>query len=115
MTKSTLRLHTRQEFTRRVLGFLALGAGFLVVSLGVGVLGYRFIAGLSWIDALFNAAMILTGMGPADPMPDDAAKIFAGVYEMVAGLAWTALLGGVLYPFIHWMLHALHLEMRGNE
>jgi hypothetical protein len=37
------------EFARRVLGFTRAGCGCL--SLGMGVLGYRFIAGLSWIDA----------------------------------------------------------------
>jgi hypothetical protein len=115
VTKSTLRLHTRQEFTRRVLGFLALGAGFLVVSLGVGVLGYRFIAGLSWIDALFNAAMILTGMGPADPMPDDAAKLFASAYAIFGGAAYPAVTAIVLYPLLQRMLVALHLQAQRGE
>ncbi len=38
-------------------------------ALGLGVLGYHSFAGLPWVDALLNAAMILTGMGPVSPLP----------------------------------------------
>jgi hypothetical protein len=98
-----------------VLGFTALGVGFLSVSLGVGVLGYRYIAGLSWIDALFNAAMILTGMGPANPMPDDAAKLFATAYAIFGGAAYPAVTAIVLYPLLQRMLVVLHLKAQGRE
>jgi hypothetical protein len=97
----------------RVLGFWAFGLGGIGLSLGAW--GYHAVAYLGWVDAFSDSSMILSGMGPAAQMPTDAAKIFAGVYEMVAGLAWTALLGAVLYPSIHRILRALHLEMRGNE
>jgi hypothetical protein len=38
------------------------GVGVLAFGLGGGVIGYHHIAGLSWIDSLLNAAMILGGM-----------------------------------------------------
>ena len=60
-------LASRSEFTRRIVRFAALAAGILSVSLGIGVLGYHFLEGLSWLYVLVNAAMILGGMGPLDP------------------------------------------------
>ena len=63
----------------------------------------------------YNAAMILSGMGPSADMPDVGSKLFAGGYAIFAGLAWTALLSVVLYPFVHRMLHALHLQMQEED
>ena len=37
-------------------------------SLLIGMCGYHFLEELPWIDAFLNAAMILGGMGPVDPM-----------------------------------------------
>lgn len=105
----------RRLFARRVGAFAAFAAGGLGFSLAAGVLGYRYVAGLGWVDAVFNAAMILSGMGPVSPMPTDAAKLFASAYALAGGLAWAGLVGVLLFPFIHRMLHALHLAMRGEE
>jgi hypothetical protein len=40
-------------------------------------LGYRFLVGLGWTDALLNASMILGGMGPVDEVTNEGGKIFA--------------------------------------
>ena len=49
----------------------ALAAGIILVSLGIGILGYHYLEGLSWIDSLLNASMILGGMGPVAPLQTD--------------------------------------------
>lgn len=98
------------RLARRVGGFAAFGLGFLLLSLGLGVLGYRHFAGLSWVDAFFNASMILTGMGPASDMPTTQAKLFASAYAIFAGAAYPAVTAIVLYPLLHHMLVVLHLQ-----
>lgn len=103
------------RFAQRAGAFMAFGLGGIGLCLALGTWGYHEIAGLSWIDSVFNAAMILSGMGPADPMPNDAAKVFASVFALFAGLAWTALLSVIVYPFVQRMLHALHLQMHGDD
>lgn len=113
--RAPLILDTRREFAWRVLGFALFGLAFLVLSLGVGVLGYRYLAGLSWIDSLFNAAMILTGMGPASVMPDDAAKLFASAYAIFGGAAYPAVTAIVIYPLLQRMLVVLHLQSKAQE
>lgn len=102
--------HHRAEFGRLLAQAIGFALGFLTLALGSGVLGYRVFAGLGWVDAFENAAMILTGMGPVSPMPDDAAKIFASLYALFGGAVYPALTAIVLYPFLHRMIRALHLE-----
>lgn len=98
------------EFRRLLAQAMSFALGFLVLALGSGVLGYRYFAGLGWVDAFENAAMILTGMGPVSPMPDDAAKVFASLYALFGGAVYPALTAILLYPFLHRMIRALHLE-----
>ena len=72
--------HRRRHFYHRFLMALALSTGLIGFSLGLGIFGYHFIAGLNWVDSLLNAAMILTGMGPVNTLNSDAAKLFASAY-----------------------------------
>jgi hypothetical protein len=88
--------------------------GFTVLliagSLGVGIAGYRFVAGLSWVDALLNASMILGGMGPVDTLSSNAAKVFAALYALFAGMVFLVAVGVLLAPIIHRIYHRFHLE-----
>ncbi|NAZ35229.1 hypothetical protein GT358_00180 [Rubellimicrobium sp. CFH 75288] len=113
--RPALRLHSRAEFARRVARFVAVAAGFLAVALGIGVLGYHELAGLGWVDSFLNAAMILGGMGPVDPMPHDAAKLFAGIYALVGGAVYPAVAALILYPLVHRMMAVLHIRARAPE
>jgi hypothetical protein len=97
-------------FARRVgLSFL-LTLGIVAVALMGGVLGYHSIAKLSWIDSLLNASMILTGMGPVDPMKDTASKLFASGYALFSGIVFLSAVGIVLSPVIHRIVHAFHVS-----
>lgn len=52
--------------------------------LGVGTLIYRY-AGLGWVDALYNASMILSSMGPVDHLKTTSGKLMAGAYAIFCG------------------------------
>jgi len=84
----------------------------LIFGLGIGVLGYHFFAHLNWIDSLLNASMILGGMGPVEPLPTNAAKIFASLYALFSGLAFVGIVSVLLAPFVHRMLHRFHAQER---
>jgi hypothetical protein len=105
--------HRRRPFYHRFLLALGLSAVLVGCSLGLGILGYHFIAGLKWVDALLNAAMILTGMGPVDLMNSDAAKVFASGYALFSGVVFITATGILLAPIFHWVLHRFHIE-RGD-
>ena len=104
------KLITWPHFLRRMLVSTTLASGIVAVALSLGIIGYHEIAGLKWVDSLLNASMILTGMGPVDPMTTDSAKVFASAYALFSGLVFLSAVGVVLAPIFHRVLHAFHLD-----
>jgi len=84
-------------------------------SLGLGILGYHFIAGFNWIDSLLNAAMILTGMGPVGSLNSDSAKVFAAAYALFSGLVFITAAGILFAPIFHRVLRRFHIEERDSQ
>ena len=82
----------------------------IAVSLCVGVVGYHWLAGFEWIDSLLEASMILGGMGPIKELSTSSAKIFASMYALFSGLVFIGIMGVVLAPIVHRMLHKFHLD-----
>jgi hypothetical protein len=103
-------LLSRAKFLRRVGRHLLLALFLIAIALGMGVVGYHSIGGLSWIDSLLNASMILGGMGPVDPLHSTAAKLFASFYALFSGLAFVGIASLMLAPFAHRLLHRFHIE-----
>jgi len=103
-------LLTRPRFLLRVLGYLALSAASIGIALGIGVLGYHHLGGLPWIDALVNASMILGGMGPVDQITTNAGKLFASAYALFSGLLFIGAASLVIAPFVHRIMHSLHVN-----
>ena len=94
---------------------LALALGIIGVSLGLGIFGYHFCAGLSWLDALLNASMILTGMGPVNELHTTRAKLFASFYALFSGVVFITSVAVMLAPMVHRFLHKFHFELESSE
>jgi len=97
-----------RHFLRRLAISAAVTLTVLLGSLAIGVLGYHFIVGLGWIDAFENAAMILSGMGPVDEVPNRAGKIFAGCYALFSGVVFLTTAAIFFAPLLHRLLHLFH-------
>jgi hypothetical protein len=100
----------RHLFLRRLLIHLGVALSVLAVCLGIGILGYRFIEHLTWIDSVLNASMILGGMGQISPITTDAGKIFASGYALFSGGVFLAVASILIAPIAHRLLHRLHLD-----
>jgi hypothetical protein len=98
------------RFLRRLVLSVLIASGIVAVALSIGVLGYHGIARLAWIDALLNASMILTGMGPVDILKSDPAKLFASAYALFSGVIFLSAMAVVLAPIFHRFLHTFHLD-----
>ena len=98
-----------REFRRRMLRFALVALVLVAGSLAIGVAGYHWIGGLPWVDAFLNASMILGGMGPVDPLPTRAAKIFASFYALFSGVFLLATAAVLISPVVHRFLHRYHL------
>jgi hypothetical protein len=94
--------------------------GAAVIPLGIGALAigmaiYHFVEGLPLPDAFLNAAMLLGGMGPVDPLHTTLGKWLAGLYALFAGIVFLVLAGVMLGPLIHYVLHKFHLETQKED
>ncbi|MEP7322433.1 MAG: hypothetical protein ABI761_10960 [Saprospiraceae bacterium] len=103
-------LAKRNEYIMRVVKALVFALLVLSASLGVGAVGYHNLGHFNWVDSIYNASMILSGMGPADPLPSDAAKLFASGYALASGVIFIGLIGIVLSPVFHRLMHRFHIQ-----
>ncbi len=100
----------RSQFLRRMARYVGIAFAIDAGSLAIGVLGYHFFEGLSWLDSLLNAAMLLGGMGPVNSLHTTAGKLFASFYAIYCGVIFLVVAGVILAPIIHRFLHHFHLE-----
>jgi hypothetical protein len=102
----------RAKYRQRVMHNAATAGYILAASLGLGVVGYHVSGGLSWLDSLYNASMILGGMGPVDDraVVPAAEKWFASFYALFAGVVFLVSVAVLLAPVLHRALHRFHLE-----
>lgn len=104
------RTPSRLAFAKRLARSGAAIAVLIGLSLLGGMAGYRYLEGMSWIDAFANASMILSGMGPLTPLQTWGGKLFAGCYALYSGLALIVITGLVLGPIVHHVLHKFHMD-----
>jgi len=114
-TRKHSGLASRPVFLRRMAINGAVAGAIILASLAVGMIGYRGLGGLAWIDAFQNAAMIMSGMGPVDTLTTSGAKLFAGLYAIYSGIALIATAGFLFTPIAHRLLHRFHLEDTGDD
>ena len=106
--------HTRlapfSVFIKRLGVSIVISACLILVALVIGIAGYHWIADFGWVDSLLNASMILGGMGPVGELKTTAAKIFASIYALLSGLVFVGVMGVVISPILHRMLHKIHID-----
>ncbi len=104
------KLAPMSVFIRRMAASVAMAGFFIAFALSIGISGYHWIAGFDWLDSFLEASMILGGMGPVNPLATSGAKIFASLYALFSGLVFIAIMGIVLAPATHRMLHKFHID-----
>jgi len=105
----------KKLFYKRLFNHFYLGVILITASLLIGVLGYHLTEGLSWIDSLLNASMILGGMGPVDQLKTVSGKLFASFYALFSGVVFLVGAGVVFAPVVHRFIHKLHLDEKSKE
>ncbi len=105
----------RSRFVRRMVLYAGFSVALILPSLGIGVLGYHYFGGLSWIDSLLNASMLLGGMGPVNPISTTAGKLFASFFALFSGTILLVAVGVLISPIFHRILHQFHLESPDDE
>lgn len=103
-------LASRSVYYKRIVRNILFAIIILLVCLAIGVAGYHYSAGIPWLDALHNASMILSGMGPVVEIKTTAGKWFSSGYALFSGVVFITNVGIILAPAIHRLFHRLHLD-----
>jgi hypothetical protein len=104
-------LAPRAEYLRHLGRNGAIFMGGIAVSLGLGAVGYHAFEHLPWLDATLNASMILTGMGPVNPLTTAGGKVFGIFYALFSGVVFLSLVAVLLAPVLRRLLHRLHIDL----
>jgi hypothetical protein len=113
MTFENMRepLAPRARYHRRLIRASMVAGSVIGASLVIGILGYHIFGGLeSWVDCLYNASMILGGMGPVAELKTNTGKVFASIYALYSGVTLLTSVGVLLAPALHRALHRFHIE-----
>jgi hypothetical protein len=100
----------RQAFFMRMLGCVVISLALLVTTLLIGVLAFHGLEHYSWIDALLNSVMIMTGIGVISVSVTSSGKIFTALYAILSTLTFFAIVGILVAPLLHRLLHNLHVK-----
>ena len=101
---------TTATFYQRVLKNILIALFIMAVCLAIGVAGYHYTDNIPWIDAVHNASMILSGMGPVVEIKSEGGKLFSSAYALFSGVVFLSIVGFILAPAIHRIFHRLNHE-----
>src|SRR3990167_11419865 len=102
---------SHKEFLLRLAWFFFISCLIILGSLLFVTMGYHWLGDLPWIDALLNASMILSGMGPANELFTESGKLFATFYALYSGIVFLVTTVLLLGPVLHRLLHKFHVEV----
>ncbi|HUM97575.1 MAG TPA: hypothetical protein PK275_06945 [Chitinophagaceae bacterium] len=111
-TQTIPPLPPKSIYYKRIRKNISIALGVIAICLIIGVVGYHFFSDMPWIDALHNAAMILSGMGLVDvnKVSTNGAKIFSSFYALFSGIVFITNMGLILSPTLHRVLHRFHIQ-----
>lgn len=98
------------RFIIRVARYALFSAVLIIISVGIGMVGYHHAGQLEWIDSFYMSCMVLAGMGEVEDMVSNGGKLFSSFYALYSGIAFMSITAVFFAPFIHRLLHILHVE-----
>lgn len=108
-------IKSNSQFFLRMIRYTTFSFILICFSVGIGMIGYHFIADLSWIDSFHMACLILTGMGPIAEMKTDSAKFFSSIFALYSGVAFLTISAVFFSPIIHRILHVLNVDLKDES
>ncbi len=65
----------------------------LFLSMAIGMWGYRYFIGASWLDSFYNVSMILSGVGGGDSLVSAGGKIFVALMALYGAVFLLSIIG----------------------
>ena len=106
-------LAARSVYYRRLFKNFVAVMVIMIIMLAIGTIGYHYSTKekTDWLDALHNASMILSGMGPLiNNGFTPGGIIFSSVYALFSGIVFVGAMGYLFAPGLHRLYHRFHLD-----
>src|SRR5262245_60931685 len=97
------------SFLKRFIRYALFALLLVLVTLGVGVPGYSYIADLHRPENFHMAAMNLPGLESPSGLKTGGTKLFSSLQVLCSGLALLSLSAACLSPVLHRCLHKLQV------
>lgn len=110
LERRTQKLAPLPHFYLRVFRYGLFSLLLILISAGLGTVGYHYFCQLNWLDSFYMSCMILTGMGPTSEITSAEGKLFSSFYALYSGVAFLSITAVFFAPIIHRLLHILHIE-----
>ena len=96
-----------------------LAIGSIIIVMMVGIVGFHYLEGMDYVNALYFESMLATGQGPPLQLNTDAGKVFASIMAFVSvGSVITSLvftLGPILNMILREGLERAESDVRKVE
>ncbi len=103
-------LLARSLFLLRMAKFFGVAVVIDLLLVVLGGIGYRSFEGVSWLDAVTDAAMVMTGNGPITHLQTAGGKLFAVVDALAGQALYMLVIAMFLTPVVHRLLHIFHVK-----
>lgn len=104
-------LISRRKFAKRIFVFAFMGIIIETLTIFIGSLGFHFIEGLSWLNSILNATMVITGNGPSFEAHSNTGKIFQIIFSVAGVIIFVLVISVILVPVFHRVLHSFHFDV----
>ena len=108
--KKTRPLASKPKYLRRLGRNVLVSLVLTLCIWTIGAAGFSYFGNCGFTIAYYNAAMIMTGMGPAYTNPCNALMWFTSFYALISGVVYLSSIGIILAPIVHRLLHDFHLQ-----
>lgn len=98
------------QFLKRMLRCAIAAFFLLLVTLSFGTIGYYLFEHQTWIDALLNSVLVMTGLGLVNELKTIDGKLFTIVFSLLSPIVFYSILAILFTPLIHRFLHNFHLD-----
>ncbi len=105
----------RSDFFVRLFYCGLISFALLAATILIGAASYHSIEKLSWLDAVLNAVMVMTGLGMVTGINTPSAKLFTTFYALFSTIIFFMVLAILFSPLLHRFLHRFHLEIEKEE
>ncbi len=102
-------------FVKRMVTCASIALSLVVVTIFAGTLSYHYIEGQSWIDAILNSVLVMSGLGLQGEIKTFDGKIFTSVYAFLSAFVFYSTLAILFTPILHRFLHHFHLEASKSD